>query len=96
MSKLTKIFAGAVMVAGLALAVPGAAQAQHWHHHGGWHHGWHHGGWGWGPGFALGYGLGYGGPYYAPPPYYGRRCGWVRDRYRRYGYWHWSRRWECW
>ncbi len=99
MSKSSKIIACAVLAVGLALAMPGAAQAQH--HHGGWHGGWHggghyHGGWGWGPGFALGFGLGYGGPYYggyyAPPP----RCGWVRTRYWRYGRWYWRRVWRCW
>ncbi|HZD89610.1 MAG TPA: hypothetical protein VE224_05890 [Pseudolabrys sp.] len=98
MSNLTKIFTGVALAAGLALAVPGAAQAQHWHHGGGhhdWHGGgWHHHGWhgGWGPGFALGFG----GPYYAAPDYYGGDCGWVRERYWRYGAWYWRRVWRCW
>lgn len=64
------------IVAGSAL-VASPAQAQDWHHHGGWDHGWHHG---WDhrwhhppPGY---YGGGYGyapPPVYAPPPpaYYG-------------------------
>ena len=103
MSKLSTVFAGVVFAAGLALALPGAAQAQH-HHHGGWHGGYHRGwhGGGWGPGFALGFGLGYGAPYYyppsyyRPPAYYGGDCGWVRTRYRRYGRWHWRRVWRCW
>ena len=101
MSKLSKIVAGVALAAGLALALPGAAQAQH-HHRGGGHYG-GHGGWrggGWGPGFALGFGLGYGAPsYYRPPPVYydpGPDCGWVRSRYWRYGRWNWRRVWRCW
>jgi hypothetical protein len=67
------------LAAGLALAAPQAADAQHFHGgHGGWHGGgqWHGGGWGFGPGFALGYGLGVA-PYYAYGP---GDCGWVRVR----------------
>ncbi len=100
MSKLASIFAGVALATGLALALPGAAQAQHWHH-GGWHHGWH-GGWGgFGPGFALGLGLGYGAPYgyYPPPPVYyepAPDCGWVRARVWRYHHWHLRRVWRCW
>ena len=80
MSKLTKIITGIALAAGLALALPGVAQAQHGGHHGGggYYHGGggHYGGYrggyygGWGPGFALGLGLGYGAPYYYPPSYY--------------------------
>jgi hypothetical protein len=77
-NKLRKI--GLVAVAAAAviaspLALPSAANAQHWHGgHGGWHGG--HGGFGWG-GFGVGLGTGlllgaapYYGGYYAGGPYY--------------------------
>jgi hypothetical protein len=94
MSKLSKIFTCLAFAAGLALALPGAAQAGHWHGHHGWHGGWHHH-WhgGFGPGFVLGFG--FGAPYYRPY-YYGGDCGWVTVRYWRYGRWHWRRVWRCW
>lgn len=98
MSKLFKIFAGAVLVAGAFALTPAPATAQH-HWHGGWHHGWHGGGWGWGfgPGFALGFGAAYpyyGGPYYyAPPP---EACGWTRVRVWRGDHWSFRRAWRCW
>lgn len=109
MSKVAKLLAGLVVAAGVAVAVPQAAMAQHWHGggghwhgggghwHGGWHggHHWRGGGWGWGPGFALGFGLG-AAPYYASPYYYGGDCGWVRTRYWRHGFWHVRRVWRCW
>ena len=96
MSKLSKTLACAAFAAGLALALPGATQARHWHHHGGWY--------GFGPGFVLGLGLGYGRPYYYPPSYYRpppayyppRDCDWVSERYWRRGRWHWRRVWRCW
>jgi hypothetical protein len=95
MSKLSKIFTCIAFAAGLALAVPGAAQAGGWHGHHGWHGGWHHR-WhgGFGPGFVLGFG--FGAPYYARPYYYGGDCGWVTVRYWRYGRWYWRRVWRCW
>lgn len=93
MSKLSKLFACVALAAGLAFALPGAAQARHWHHH-------RHGGWygGFGPGFVLGLGLGAAAtPYYYPPSYYRPpRCGWVRERVWYYGRWHWRRVWRCW
>lgn len=84
MSKMSKILTGVVLAAGLALAAPQAAMAQHFHgggHGGGWHGGgggwhgggghWRGGGWGggFGPGFALGLGFG-AAPYYGYGPYY--------------------------
>jgi hypothetical protein len=106
MTKFTKVLAGLTLAAGLALAAPQAAMAQHWHGGGGhWHGGgghWHGGGWGgFGPGFALGLGFGaapyYGyGPYYAAPYAYGGNCGWVRHRVWRGGYWVVRRAWRCW
>lgn len=101
MSKFSKVLTGLVLAAGLALAAPQAADAQHFHggwhgggwHGGGWHGGhWHGGGWGFGPGFALGYGIG-AAPYYAYGP---GDCGWVRVRVWRHGYWTLRRVWRCW
>jgi len=49
MSRLTKLLAGVVLVAGLSAAVPQVAMAQHHHGGGHWHGGgghWHGGGWG--------------------------------------------------
>jgi hypothetical protein len=105
MSKFSKVLTGVVLAAGLALAAPQAADAQHFHgghggwhgggwHGGGWHGGghWHGGGWGFGPGFALGYGLGVA-PYYAYGP---GDCGWVRVRVWRHGSWVFRRVWRCW
>ncbi|WP_210209863.1 hypothetical protein [Pseudolabrys taiwanensis] len=64
------------------------------------------GGWGWGPAIGLGIGVGsgwgWGYPYgyYAPGPsyYYGppARCGYVRVRVWRSGYWVIRRVWRCW
>jgi len=73
--------------------------------HGGYRRGW--GGWGWGPAIGLGIGVGsgwgWGYPYgyYAPGPYYSSyygepRCGWVRVRSWRHGYWVVRRAWRCW
>ena len=100
MSKLTEVFAGVALAAGLALALPGAAQAQH-HHHGGGHYG----------GImaagtaaagarasrsvsACGY---YGGPYYGAATTRRRpAAAGCASRYWRYGRWHWRRAWRCW
>lgn len=90
MSTLNRVLLAIVLVAGISLALPSGAEAQWRHHH---HRGWHGG---FGPGFALGFGLGYGVPYYYPPPYYARECGWVRERRWRRGYWRWRRVWRCW
>ena len=75
MSKLVKMLAVVVLLAGAAIAVtPSPAEAQRGWHGGGWRGGgWRGGGWGWGgfgPGFALGVGLG-AGALYAGYPYYG-------------------------
>ena len=106
MSKFVKLFAGLALAVGLMAAMPGAAQAQHHHGHGGWHghSGWHHGwygyrGWGPGFGFGLGYSLGY--PYrayYYPGPYYYDEpsCGWAPVRLWRYNHWVYRRVWRCW
>jgi hypothetical protein len=88
MRNFVRVFAVLFLVGGALALTPGAANAQHWHGHGGGH--WRGGGWG--PGFGFGYGLANpyyygGGPYYAYDQ--GPNCGWVR--YRR-GY----RRWQCW
>lgn len=60
--------ATAVVITGITVALPGAAQAQrHWHGGGGHWHGGHggHGGWGgFGWGFGSGLALGFGAPYY--------------------------------
>ncbi len=98
MSKLSRIFAGVVLAAGLALALPGAAEAQHCITMAAW--------------YWLARRLGSGlraRPWsrLRRPYYYGayyrrrrllrrRRCGWVRTRYWRYGRWHWRRAWRCW
>ena len=93
MSKFLKLFAGAALLAAAVAVTPGTAQAR-WYGH----HGWHHGGWGWAPGLGVGLALGsawaWGGPYYAyaPGPYYGPGCGWVRVR----TYYGWRRAWRCW
>lgn len=96
MTKLMKIFAGMMLLAGAIAFTPGTAMAQY-------HHGWHgHGGWhgGWGRGFGWGYGWGWGAPYayYPPPVYYapGGDCGWVRVRAWRHGHWVVRRTWRCW
>jgi len=104
MSRSLKLLAGAILASGILAMAPQAAQAQHhriggghYYHGGGHYHGGYYrgGGWGWGPGFALGFGLG-AAPYYAAPYYYGGNCGWVRERFWRYGYWHVRRVWRCW
>ena len=109
MSKFTKVLVGLTLAAGLAVAAPQAAMAQHGHGGGGWHGGgggwhgggghWHGGGWGggFGPGFALGLGVG-AGPYYGygAPYAYGGDCGWVRHRVWRGGYSVVRRVWRCW
>jgi hypothetical protein len=64
MSKLVKIVAAAVLLAGAAIATaPSPAEAQRWHGGGGWHGGgWHGGGWrggGWRGGGWRGGGWGY-------------------------------------
>jgi len=109
MSKLTKIFAGILLAASVAVAVPGVAQARHWHGastlHGvsGWHGGWGHryrGGWGWRPRVYLRWGY----PYYYRPyyPYYRSyyyvrpACRWVRVRKWRHHRRYWRRVWRCW
>jgi hypothetical protein len=94
MSKLIKICAIAVLIAGTLAMTPGPAAAR-WGH-GGWG-GWHHGGgwgWGWGPGpFWAGYP--YAGPYYYGGPYYGGPgCGYVRVW--RGGHWVLRRPYRCW
>jgi hypothetical protein len=58
MSKLTRFFAGILLAASVAVAMPSAAQARHWH--GGWY-----GGWGWRPRIYFGWGY----PYYYRPYY---------------------------
>ena len=72
MSRLTRFFAGTVLIFSFIAFVPGSAEARWYGGH--WHGGWR-GGWGWGPAFGLGLGLGYGWgwsyPYaYYPGPYY--------------------------
>ncbi len=99
MSKLAKIVVGVTLVAGLALAFSGTADARYRHYHG------RHGGWygGFGPGFALSFGFGYGAPYYYPGRYYYPRtyyyrspCRWVRVRVWRHDHWSWRRIRRCW
>jgi hypothetical protein len=92
MSKLIKIFAIAVLIAGTLAMTPRPAAAQHhggghWHGGGGWRGGgWRGGGWGWGPGPFWGWGYGY--PYYGGPG-----CGYVRVW--RHGYWVLRRPYRC-
>jgi hypothetical protein len=103
MSKLVKIFALLTLLAGAVVIVPTSADARY--RHGGWRGG----GYGWGPAIGFGFGLGLGYPYYARPyygygPYYGGgyyygpppRCGYVRVRVWRNGYWALRRAWRCW
>lgn len=87
MSKLIKICAIAVLIAGTFAMTPGPAEAR-WGH-GGWGHGWRGGGWGWGPGPFWGYGY----PYYGGPYYAGPGCGYVRVW--RHGYWVLRRPYRC-
>ena len=99
MSKLLKIFAVLSLLTGAVAIVPTAANAQYYHHH---HGGWRGGGYGWGPAFGFGFGLGYARPYYGYGSYYGGyyapppRCGYVRMRVWRNGYWVLRRAWRCW
>src|SRR5690242_16608140 len=103
MSRLTRIFAGAVLIFSFLAIIAGSAEARWYGGH--WHGGWR-GGWGWGPAFGLGLGLGYGWgwgyPYaYYPGPYYYAvppqpACGWARIRVWRNGHWAYRRAWRCW
>ncbi len=89
MSKLIKICAIAVLIAGAFAMTPGPAEAR-WGH-GGWHH---CGGWGWGPGPFWGWaGYPYG-PYYGGPYYAGPGCGYARVW--RGGRWVLRRPYRCW
>lgn len=81
--KIAIAAAAAVTIAGTTAIFPTAANAQHWHGHGGH--------WGFGPGFALGFG----GPYYYGGPYaYAGDCTmrrrWVVNRYGQ-RVWRWVR-----
>ena len=51
MSRLTRFFAGAVLIFSFLAFMPGSADAR-------WRGGYWRGGWGWGPAFGLGLGLG--------------------------------------
>jgi hypothetical protein len=82
MSTFVKSFAAVVLFAAALAVTPGAAQAQHWHHHPGWHH--------------YGWGFGFGPPYfYDPPEFYPPPCHWVRVRFWRHGHWHWRNERRC-
>jgi hypothetical protein len=92
MSRFVKLFAALFLVASAMALMPGAANAQHFHGHGG-----HWRGGGWGPGFGLGIANPYyygGGPYYAYSD--GPNCGWARVRVWRGGHWSFRRAWRCW
>ena len=94
MSKLVKIFAVVVMLAGAFAMTPGAAHAQHHGHGGGhWHgggHYYHGGGYGYGGGWGPGPFWGWGFPY----AYGDNACGWRHVRVWR-GHWVLSRAWRC-
>ena len=80
-TKLRKVglaAATAVAIAGMTVALPGAADAR-W---GGWHGGWRGGGWGWG---GVGLGLATGFAIAAPAPYYRGYYGYA-DPYYYGGY----------
>jgi len=111
MSKLVKLFAALALIISVIAIAPGGAEARWgggWHggwHGGGWNGGWHRGwgggwgGWGWGPAFGWGWGPAWGGgPGWGNPYFYsaGPRCGWVRVRAWRNGYWVPRRAWRCW
>jgi hypothetical protein len=95
--KIAIAAAAAVTIAGTTTIFPTAANAQHWHGHGGhWGGGrWHGGGGGFGWGFGPGFALGFGGPYYYGGPYaYAGDCTmrrrWVVNRYGQ-RVWRWVR-----
>jgi hypothetical protein len=82
MSKLVKISAAMVLIAGAIAVTPGPAEARHWA--GGWHCGWGH----WG-GCCRSYSYAYyQQPYYYAVPYYG-----LRFHHRRHHFWGWRHRW---
>lgn len=90
MSRPTRIFAGIVLAAGLALSATGSAQARHW-------------GFGWGPYLYYGwpydrYSFSFPQPSYYAPRYYTPQpeCGWVRVKTWRNGHRSWRRVWRCW
>ena len=99
MSKLIKLFAILIMLAGATAVTADTASAQHrrgggghgnWQSSGNWNG--HRGG-GWGRGYGRGY---YGGgPYYATPYYAEPACGYARVRVLRNGYWVLRRAWRC-
>jgi hypothetical protein len=100
MSKLTRYFAGILLAAGMALAMPNVAQARHWHG-GYWNGGWGVHYWrGWRPRVYYGWGVpAY--PYYYRPYYrsyyYARpTCRWVRVRVWRHHHRYWRSVRRCW
>lgn len=108
MSTRAKLLAGLILIVGLLSGLPNGAEA-HWRRHG-WHGGYGWGpaiglGIGVGSGWGWGYPYGYYAPrpYYRPYPYYRSyyyapppRCGYVRTRVWRHGYWVVRRAWRCW
>jgi hypothetical protein len=112
MSKLVKVFAIAVLIAGAFAMTPGPAAAQrhggggHWGGGGQFHGGggWRGGGWGrgWGPGVVFGFGpgpgWGWGGyPYGYYDDYYAApSCGWAPVRRWHNHHWVLRRAWRCW
>ena len=88
MSKLVKIFAAVILIAGVVAFAPGNAEARcrsgYYGGCGQW------GGWGWGP-WGPGVGWGIGNPYF-----YGPSCGRVPVRAWRNGHRVIRRAWRCW
>lgn len=87
MSKRMTLFSGIALAAGIALAVPGGAQAGYWF--GGWGPYLYYG-WPYQPDSFYYYPRGYD-YYYAPAP----ECGWVRVRNWHRGHHYWRRVWRC-
>jgi hypothetical protein len=91
MSKLVKIFAVLLVIAGTIAVTPRPAEARWghggWGHHwgGGWGHHW--GGWGYRR-FAY-----YPRPYYYAVPYYYAPRRFVRIHFWRHRHWGWRRHW---